>query len=160
MACPSQLKLAYLTLMVAALALSLPLSCIGGLDSGGRETALSDLPTGKVVIGDDEFRAWLALTSATRTEGLMWVTDDQIADDQAMLFVFDQEQLLSFWMKNTLIPLDNRLCPQQRRNCHDPPDAAPDAGELPFDRTREICARGQSRHVWAPRDHRRRPHGP
>jgi hypothetical protein len=29
-----------------------------------------------------------------------------LADDAGMLFVFDQSAVYSFWMKNTLIPLD------------------------------------------------------
>lgn len=36
----------------------------------------------------------------------MWVTAGELADDQGMLFVFPEEGYQSFWMKNTLIPLD------------------------------------------------------
>ena len=31
---------------------------------------------------------------------------ESLGQDRGMLFVFEQEQVLGFWMKNTLIPLD------------------------------------------------------
>ena len=30
---------------------------------------------------------------------------EKLADGEGMLFVFDRDEILSFWMKNTLIPL-------------------------------------------------------
>jgi uncharacterized membrane protein (UPF0127 family) len=45
----------------------------------------------------------IAATDAERERGLMGRT--ALAQDAGMLFVFDQEQQLSFWMKDTLIPL-------------------------------------------------------
>src|SRR5688500_15283560 len=46
----------------------------------------------------------VASTSATRTRGMMWRTS--IESGKWMLFIFPSEQPLSFWMRNTLIPLD------------------------------------------------------
>lgn len=46
----------------------------------------------------------LALTPAQQARGLMYRTE--MADNQGMLFVFPREAPRSFWMKNTLIPLD------------------------------------------------------
>ncbi len=43
-------------------------------------------------------------TPEQREKGMMFRTD--FGDAQGMLFFFDEEQPLSFWMKNTLIPLD------------------------------------------------------
>ena len=31
---------------------------------------------------------------------------EDMPDDHGMLFVFDQNQLVAFWMKNTVMPLD------------------------------------------------------
>ena len=45
----------------------------------------------------------IADTDAERQRGLMGRTS--LGQDRGMLFVFDSEQTLSFWMKNTLIPL-------------------------------------------------------
>jgi uncharacterized protein len=42
-------------------------------------------------------------TPEERQTGLMG--RNALAEDAGMLFVFDQEQILSFWMKDTLIPL-------------------------------------------------------
>jgi len=48
-------------------------------------------------VADDEFKA---------AEGLMWITDNDLKDGQGMLFVFPAPKQQSFWMQNTLIPLD------------------------------------------------------
>lgn len=57
----------------------------------------------KFTIGAQAFEAYVADDDAKRAEGLMYVT--QLPADTGMLFIFDNEQPLSFWMKNTLIPL-------------------------------------------------------
>ena len=49
-------------------------------------------------------RVSLARTDVERQHGLMYVQN--LAPDDGMLFLFDEDQVLSFWMKNTLIPLD------------------------------------------------------
>lgn len=46
----------------------------------------------------------VAADDATRQRGLMY--RDRLADGHGMLFVFDAETEHSFWMKNTVIPLD------------------------------------------------------
>lgn len=48
-------------------------------------------------------RVEIANTPAERERGLMERTE--LAEDAGMIFVFDREQILRFWMKNTLIPL-------------------------------------------------------
>ncbi len=40
---------------------------------------------------------------------------DALADDAGMLFTFETEQTLRFWMKNTLIPLDIIYFDAQKR---------------------------------------------
>ncbi len=46
----------------------------------------------------------LARTDAERARGLMHRTE--LAPDAGMLFIFDESAEHTFWMKNTLIPLD------------------------------------------------------
>jgi uncharacterized protein len=46
----------------------------------------------------------IAQTEETRSQGLMY--RKSMPDSCGMLFVFDQMQTLSFWMKNTIMPLD------------------------------------------------------
>ncbi len=46
----------------------------------------------------------VASTSESRTRGLMWRTE--LPEGKGMIFLFPVEDTLTFWMKNTLIPLD------------------------------------------------------
>lgn len=64
------------------------------------------MQTVTVEINGHVFRVWLARTSDERTEGLMHVPESEIDDDQGMLFVFSDERLLGFWMRNTITSLD------------------------------------------------------
>lgn len=50
------------------------------------------------------FRVEIADTSAKREMGLQY--RNELADDQGMLFLFPAEEILTFWMKNTPLPLD------------------------------------------------------
>ncbi len=43
-------------------------------------------------------------TPETRAQGLMF--REYLPADEGMLFIFEEELIYSFWMKNTLIPLD------------------------------------------------------
>jgi uncharacterized membrane protein (UPF0127 family) len=47
--------------------------------------------------------AEIARTAAEQETGLMYRRS--LADGEGMLFVFERDKMLSFWMKNTLIPL-------------------------------------------------------
>jgi uncharacterized membrane protein (UPF0127 family) len=50
-----------------------------------------------------EITVELARTDEERALGLMF--RKQLPDGQGMLFIFDRDQQMSFWMKNTVIPL-------------------------------------------------------
>ena len=54
--------------------------------------------------GRHEYTAWRADTPDTRGRGLMYVA--ALTDDQAMIFVYDEPQRVSMWMKNTYLSLD------------------------------------------------------
>ncbi|WP_095090730.1 DUF192 domain-containing protein [Mesorhizobium sophorae] len=54
--------------------------------------------------GDRSFSIEVANTAAEREAGLMYRQD--MADDHGMLFVFDIQQQVGFWMQNTPMPLD------------------------------------------------------
>jgi uncharacterized membrane protein (UPF0127 family) len=58
----------------------------------------------QVCLDNKCFSVELAKTDAEREKGLMYRT--QLGADKGMLFIFDQEGVYPFWMKNTLIPLD------------------------------------------------------
>ncbi|MCA1951171.1 MAG: DUF192 domain-containing protein [Treponema sp.] len=48
-------------------------------------------------------QAEVADTDQSRTQGLMY--RKKVPEGTGMLFVFDHDQVLTFWMKNTLVPL-------------------------------------------------------
>ncbi|MCG6151864.1 DUF192 domain-containing protein [Leptospira bandrabouensis] len=54
-------------------------------------------------VADRILKLEIANTPSTRATGLMYRT--KLGEDEGMLFVFPRPDYLSFWMKNTLIPL-------------------------------------------------------
>ena len=67
---------------------------------------LSELKTAVLTAGKHKIRAWIMDTPSKRQEGMMFLHDNEVKIEQGMLFVFPSPEPLSFWMKNTLIPLD------------------------------------------------------
>ena len=70
---------------------------------------LSSLPRERLAIETRSarrhlFEAWRADTTETRAQGLMFVRE--LPAYRAMIFVYQSEQFVGMWMKNTLIPLD------------------------------------------------------
>jgi uncharacterized membrane protein (UPF0127 family) len=59
-----------------------------------------------VLGGSTKIDAWLMDDASKQQEGMMWLTEKDVKDDQGMLFVFASPTAQSFWMQNTLIPLD------------------------------------------------------
>jgi len=58
----------------------------------------------KVCFGENCFSVELAKSQAEIEKGLMNRT--KLEKNKGMLFIFKEESIYSFWMKNTLIPLD------------------------------------------------------
>ena len=58
----------------------------------------------------------LATDAETRAQGLMY--RDRLAENAGMLFFFPQPDVNSFWMKNTLIPLDIIWIDEARKIVH------------------------------------------
>jgi hypothetical protein len=80
------------------------------------EPGITTLPTVRIINSLGEMvpvQVEIADTAAEWQMGLMGRT--ALAQDAGMLFVFDQEQLLSFWMKDTLIPLSIAFIDSQGR---------------------------------------------
>ena len=67
-----------------------------------------EMQRGVVVVqtatGPQRIRVELAMKGNERERGLMY--RESLDDDEGMLFLFEKQQPLSFWMKNTYIPLD------------------------------------------------------
>jgi uncharacterized membrane protein (UPF0127 family) len=81
-----------------ALFLLCGLSCGGAGSLEQRELTIEQAGGGSVTV-----RAEIARSAEEKRRGLMYRKG--LADGRGMLFVFDRDQIMSFWMKNTLIPL-------------------------------------------------------
>ena len=66
-------------------------------------SAGQDLPKAKVYIQGAVFDVEVAGTPETRNRGLM--NRDQLCSNCGMLFVFSEPRYVSFWMKDTTLPL-------------------------------------------------------
>ncbi len=71
-----------------------------------REHPLESLRRVTLLIGAERVDLYVADNDSTRNEGLMFVSDDELEENHGMIFVFEREEPLSFWMRNTIIPLD------------------------------------------------------
>jgi len=103
------MKMASALFVLFSLLLASMASGCGGEPAGfGQTTSDGSAGTRSVTIaasgGDEvEVQVEVADDAAERQRGLMGRT--ALGEDKGMLFVFDGEQELSFWMKGTLIPL-------------------------------------------------------
>jgi len=72
-----------------------------------------------VELAGKRYQVELAVDEASRARGLMF--RQEMPSEHGMLFIHEHQQILAYWMKNTLIPLDilyfdnaRRLVSQQR----------------------------------------------
>lgn len=93
--------------VLAAIHLVFPAWALRGSEAPSAETGPgSDRPVferTEIVLGGQKISVEIANTEELRARGLMYRKD--LGKNQGMLFIFDSEKLLSFWMKNTYIPL-------------------------------------------------------
>lgn len=59
--------------------------------------------TKRILINSNSINVQVAETSDQHEKGLMFRT--HLKNDEGMLFVFDNESVRTFWMKNTFVPL-------------------------------------------------------
>jgi len=80
----------------------------------------SQSPAGLTVIplkmGEETVRVEIAVSAAEQARGLMYRRD--MNWNKGMLFVYDDDRILSFWMKNTFIPLSIAFLDSQGRILH------------------------------------------
>ena len=75
-------------------------SALGQSEAGLEQIALCITSSGKT----RAFTVEVARSSPEQAKGMMF--RDRLADDRGMLFPFPQAKVASFWMRNTVIPLD------------------------------------------------------
>jgi uncharacterized protein len=109
-------RLACASLIVLAVS-----ACAGAASSGSSKATANGCEAGKALAASDAgldqvllcissgqktrgFTVEMARTGQQQAQGLMFRT--ALADDKGMLFPFQDERMASFWMRNTLIPLD------------------------------------------------------
>ncbi|MFX1734765.1 DUF192 domain-containing protein [Paraburkholderia sp. A1RI_3L] len=96
-----------------ALAVVLPVAVVSFALAGAGNVEAQQMPPGakqpsefprvKLTVGMFVVDAAVAANDADREQGLMYRT--QLAPNEGMLFVFNENAVHCFWMKNTLIPL-------------------------------------------------------
>lgn len=92
---------------VALCAAAFVMGCGGASDavSAAKAEAAALIPLSvRTATGTVKFRVEVARTDAEQARGLMYRTS--LPEDGGMLFPFSPPRPASFWMKNTLIPLD------------------------------------------------------
>jgi uncharacterized membrane protein (UPF0127 family) len=76
------------------------------IDSIQRTYHLKDLQRVTLKANGHEIPAWVMDDDPKRREGLMWLDNDNVKEDDGMIFVFTAAEPQSFWMENTVLPLD------------------------------------------------------
>lgn len=106
-------------LLVAALILVAASQC----NRGGVQTPTEPRGPAVILANGAVILVEISADEATRQQGLMF--RESLAPGHGMLFLFPQTDIHSFWMKNTLIPLDIIWIDEARRVVHLEQDVPP-----------------------------------
>ncbi len=91
----------------------IPLVVLGGLLMG---CGGSGLQTTRMTVGNASLKVELAIDSGEQARGLMY--RKKLGSNRGMLFVYEDEEHRSFWMKNTYIPLSVAYIDAEREIVH------------------------------------------
>ena len=95
---------------------------------------LEGFDSGSITVGGIPLEVAVARTPQQQAQGLMNVSD--LPEGTGMLFVFPEEKMGSFWMKDTLIPLDIAFFNTNRRLDLSPWSRAPQIHVPPIARVK------------------------
>lgn len=88
-------------------AVSLAAGCEGVPRASLERNDLAKMKTVPIeIVGKATYTVWVADEPRTQQLGLMNVTEADLPADRGMIFVFPYDRYQSFWMRNTIIPLD------------------------------------------------------
>ena len=76
------------------------------LENPNRIHQLSTLEKTTLTSGDKKIECWIMDDESKTQEGMMFLTDGEVKENQGMIFAFKDSRNTGFWMHNTLIPLD------------------------------------------------------
>lgn len=98
-------------MLVLTIAIAGAISLLGARCTPTEPNQLDALGAVSITIKGQPFQLWVADATDEQSRGLMFITAKEMeplpdGTQRGMLFVFDRERHLSFWMKNTIIPLD------------------------------------------------------
>jgi len=91
------MKIATALLLLASLALGCGQGTAPPSVSGAR------LPVHPILVGNERITAEIAATEGDRAEGLM--RRESMPESHGMLFIYPEVRILTFWMRNTPLPL-------------------------------------------------------
>ncbi|MEP7351413.1 MAG: DUF192 domain-containing protein [Sphingorhabdus sp.] len=110
----NRLYICAIALAISTLAVGCSLPANGGTQgktcSAGEQSGTSEAGLGQVTLcitSGSKTRAFtveVAANSMEQAKGMMFRTE--LADNRGMIFPFPEARMASFWMKNTVIPLD------------------------------------------------------
>lgn len=91
--------------LFTALALSLAVPMAACSSNGSEAESAATIPLTIIMAGQTHrFKVEVARTAEEQKQGLMFRTS--LPADGGMIFPFEKPRIASFWMQNTLIPLD------------------------------------------------------
>ncbi len=104
----------YTPLSCAGLLMFTALASFGGCEIPANSTEKNDLASMATaaieIVGRTTYTAYVADSDQDNGRatmlGLMNITESELPEDHGMIFVFPDDQHRSFWMRNTIIPLD------------------------------------------------------
>lgn len=100
---------------------------------------LLSLTTALLEIGGHPLHVEIASTEEERSTGLSHRS--AMAENSGMLFVYDKPQILSFWMKDTSIPLSIAFFDRERRLVHVETMDPPKKGQpIPTSQSKKPCS--------------------
>ncbi|HWA84551.1 MAG TPA: DUF192 domain-containing protein [Fimbriimonadaceae bacterium] len=76
------------------------------VESVQRKFHLKDLERVTLKANGHDIKAWVMDTEPKRQEGMMFLTPEDVAENDGMIFVFPDSDQRNFWMENTSLPLD------------------------------------------------------